>query len=443
MKQSTFDAAVIGAGAAGMAAAAALWKRGRSCALVDRESDMGGILLQCIHNGFGLHRYGEELTGPEFAARLEADVRSAGIPFFPETTVLSIDPPDRPEEPFRLVLSSSRGIEEFLSKAVILAMGSRERNRGNVRIPGDRPAGVFTAGLAQRLINIEGYIPGSRSVIVGSGDIGLIMARRLTLSGVKVEAVVELMPYPSGLARNIAQCLDDFDIPLYLSHGTIRIIGRERVEAVEIAPIEDGALRMDRSRLIPCDTVLLSVGLVPENELSARTGVAINPVTNGPLVDSCLMTKIPGIFAAGNVLHIHDLVDRVAEEAERAGESCADWLDRIDGLDQVDKLVRPQSAALAEIPLIAGRNVRYTVPSSLAAGILTDSTKPAAILLRSLVPLDRATVTIRQGESRIFSKRLAWVRPGEMIRVDLESAVELHAEGGPCTISLENGGGEA
>ncbi len=429
MKRTGFDAVVIGAGAAGMAAAATLSARGRSVALVDREGDMGGILLQCVHNGFGLHRYGEELTGPEFASRLEKDVRSAGIPFFPDTTVLSIAPPSPDERRFRLLVSSPRGIEEFLARSVVLAMGSRERNRGNVRIPGDRPAGVFTAGLVQRLINIEGYVPGSRAVIVGSGDIGLIMARRLTLSGVSVEAAVELMPYPSGLARNVTQCLEDFSIPLYLSQATTRIIGKNRVEAVEIAPIEDGAVRMERARIIPCDTVLLSVGLVPENELSARTGVSLNPVTNGPIVDSRLMTDVPGVFAAGNVLHVHDLADRVAEEAERAGTACADWLDSYEAAPG-----RPDTAN--ETPLIAGRNVRYTVPSSL-------SSEPVPVLLRSMVPLDRATLTIRQGGSLLFAKRLAWVRPGEMVRVDVDVQSGIRAHAGPCTVSLENGNGEA
>ncbi len=429
MNRRDFDAVVIGAGAAGMAAAASLAARGHSAALIDREPFTGGILPQCIHNGFGLHRYGEELTGPEFAARLERDVRAAGIPFFPDTTVLSISRQAGSDGPFSLTLSSSRGMEEFRSRAVILAMGSRERNRGNVRIPGDRPAGVFTAGLAQRLINVEGYTPGSRAVIVGSGDIGLIMARRLTLSGVKVEGVVELLPFPSGLARNVAQCLEDFSIPLYLSHATTRIIGRDRVRAVEIAPLEGGAPRLDRARAIECDTVLLSVGLVPENELSARSGVSINPATHGPVVDSTLMTSVPGVFAAGNVLHVHDLVDRVAEEAERAGAACAAWLDR--------KAAAAGAYGRAEVPLASGRNVRYTVPSSLAPGA------PATVLLRSLVPLDRATFTIRQDGAVVFSKRLAWVRPAEMVSVALGADTAVDPAGGTCVASLEGGEGES
>jgi len=425
VKTQQFDAVVIGAGAAGMAAARTVASRGHSAVLVDREGDLGGILLQCIHNGFGLHRYGEELTGPEFSSRLERELRQAGVPFMGETTVLSIEP-NPGEGIFSLLLSSGRGIERLRCRSVILAMGSRERNRGNVRIPGDRPAGVFTAGLAQRLMNIEGYLPGKRAVIVGSGDIGLIMARRLTLSGIEVQAVIELMSYPSGLARNITQCLEDFGIPLYLSHATTRIVGRNRVEGIEIAPIEEGSVRYDRCRSIPCDTVLLSVGLVPENELSSRAGVPLNPVTNGPLVDSRLMTGVPGIFACGNVLHIHDLVDRVAEEAERAGSSCADWLDAADS-------GRTGGEASADIPLSAGKNVRYTVPSSLSPS------REGTVLFRSMVSLDRAAVTLTQGDRVLYTKRVPWVRPAEMQRLDIPAGILESAGSGTCFLALEDG----
>jgi NADPH-dependent 2,4-dienoyl-CoA reductase/sulfur reductase-like enzyme len=363
-----------------------------------------------LWTGFGLHHFGEELTGPEFAARLENDVRLAGIPFFPSTTVLSIEPLARGEpnssgensSNFRLLLSSaSGGVTIAYARAVILAMGSRERNRGNIRIAGDRPAGVFTAGLAQRLINIDGYLPGKRAVIIGSGDIGLIMARRLTLSGAKVEAVVEIQPFPSGLTRNIVQCLDDFGIPLYLSHATLRIVGRDRVSAVEIAPLVNGAPNPELAFTIPCDTVLLSVGLVPENELSARAGVALNPVTNGAIVDSHLMTNVPGLFSAGNVLHIHDLVDRVAAEADRAGNFCADWLQSDD---------RPR---VGETPLRAGKNVRYTVPSTLSPE------GQQTVSLRSMIVMDRAVLSLARSGKTVFEKKLSWVRPGEMISVDI------------------------
>jgi thioredoxin reductase len=411
MKELRFDAAVIGAGAAGMASAVSLARRGFSSLLVDREEAMGGILLQCIHNGFGLHRFGEELTGPEFALRLEKDVRATGIPFFHGTTVLSID---RNDSGFTLVLSSAHdGVTLVHCRAVILAMGSRERNRGNIRIAGDRPAGVFTAGLAQRLINVDGYLPGKRAVIIGSGDIGLIMARRLTLSGAKVEAVVEIQSFPSGLTRNIVQCLNDFDIPLYLSHATLRIIGKDRVTGVEVAPLENGAPRLEKAFTIDCDTVLLSVGLVPENELSARAGVKLNPVTNGPVVDSRLMTNIPGVFACGNVLHIHDLVDRVADEAGRAGEHCADWLE---SSGSTTSAVAAAPAVAAEVPLKSGTNVRYTVPSSLSPSA------DARVYLRSMVVMDRALLKVARAGSVLFSKKLLWVRPGEMISVDIPAA---------------------
>lgn len=439
MKELRFDAVVVGAGAAGMAAALSVSKRGFSCALVDREDYMGGILLQCIHNGFGLQHFGEELTGPEFALRLEKDVLAAEIPFFAGTTVLSID---RDEGGFSLVLSSAaHGVFRASCASVILAMGSRERNRGNIRIAGDRPAGVFTAGLAQRLINIDGYLPGKRAVIIGSGDIGLIMARRLTLSGAKVEAVVEIQPFPSGLTRNIVQCLNDYSIPLYLSHATLRIIGRDRVEGVEIAPLENGAPRLEKAFAIDCDTVLLSVGLVPENELSARAGIVLNPVTNGAVVDSTLMTSVPGIFACGNVLHIHDLVDRVAGEASRAGDSCADWL---------EGTVKKR----AEVPLKSGSNIRYTVPSTI------DPDSKTTVCLRSMVMLDRAVLRITRGGAfaggafaggaltggagfagtEVFRKNLNWVRPGEMISVEIPAGV-LNAAGqsGPATSSPVTG----
>ncbi|TAH54651.1 MAG: FAD-binding protein [Treponema sp.] len=423
MKELRFDAVVIGAGAAGMAASLSVSKRGFSCALVDREDYMGGILLQCIHNGFGLQHFGEELTGPEFALRLEKDVRAAEIPFFSGTTVLSID---SEESGFSLILSSAaNGVFRASCASVILAMGSRERNRGNIRIAGDRPAGVFTAGLAQRLINIDGYLPGKRAVIIGSGDIGLIMARRLTLSGAKVEAVVEIQPFPSGLTRNIVQCLNDFSIPLYLSHSTLRIIGRDRVEGVEIAPLENGAPRLEKAFTIDCDTVLLSVGLVPENELSAHAGISLNPVTNGAFVDSTLMTSVPGVFACGNVLHIHDLVDRVAGEASRAGESCADWLE---GAGSGKKR--------AEVPLKAGANIRYTVPSTI------DPESKTTVCLRSMVMLDRGILKIMRGGAEIYKKSLNWVRPGEMISVEIPAGTlgVASTAGEPFEISLNAAG---
>src|SRR5512136_1360843 len=325
MRIVSVDAAVIGAGSAGMAAALALHRAGRSVALVEREPFLGGILQQCIHPGFGLHRFGEDLTGPEYAERFAAPLRESGMPVFLDATVMEIS---RIDGGHRLGACSPRhGAFAVEARAVVLAMGCRERNRGNVAIAGTRPAGVFTAGLAQRLVNIEGYLPGRRVVVIGSGDIGLIMARRLTLVGCEVLGVVEIQPYPSGLVRNIVQCLNDFGIPLHLGHVVTRIEGRDRVEGVEIAPLAEG--RPDRSRAfrLRCDTVLLSVGLVPENELSRAAGVAINAATGGPFVGADLQTGVAGVFACGNVLHVHDLVDFVTEEAERCGAAAAAYLD--------------------------------------------------------------------------------------------------------------------
>ena len=464
MKECRYDAVVIGAGAAGMASALSLSRRGYSCVLVDREEYLGGILLQCVHNGFGLQHFGEELTGPEFAFRFEREVISAGIPFLSGTTVLSVKRKKSADGgetsaddsfrgsfthgSFNLLLSSgANGVIRVTSSAVILAMGSRERNRGNIRIAGDRPSGVFTAGLVQHLLNIDGYVPGKRAVIIGSGDIGLIMARRLTLSGVKVEAVVEIQSFPSGLTRNIVQCLEDYSIPLYLSHATLRINGKSRVTGIEVAPLENGAPRPEKSFRIPCDTVLLSVGLVCENELSAKAGVALNPVTNGPIVDSALMTSIPGIFASGNVLHIHDLVDRVVEEADRAGSSCADWLDKLDAQkgtatagDEAAEgagVIAVTGAAIlsanAEVPLRAGSNVRYTVPSSI------DPSRTVRLSLRSMVVMDKGTFLVSLSGCRIFEKKLSWVKPGEMISIDIppmQDAIAGSAQNSCLEISL-------
>ncbi|MCL2267477.1 MAG: NAD(P)/FAD-dependent oxidoreductase, partial [Treponema sp.] len=320
MKEIQYDSVVIGGGAAGMAAALELESRGFSCAIIEREDHLGGILMQCIHNGFGLHEFKEELTGPEFAERFIERVIKSKIAVYLNTTVIKFAPDSA------LDCVSPSGVMRITCRAVLLAMGCRERNRGNIRIPGSRPAGVFTAGLAQRLVNIEGYIPGKEVVIIGSGDIGLIMARRMSWAGCKVKAVVEIMPYPAGLTRNIVQCLDDFNIPLYLSSQTTGIFGNDRVEGIEVTPVENGIPAKEKSFNIKCDTVLLSVGLVPENELSRAAGIELNSVTNGPLVDSSLMTNIEGVFACGNVLHVHDLADWVCEESRRAGAFAAKWL---------------------------------------------------------------------------------------------------------------------
>ena len=400
MKPLNFDAVVVGAGAAGMAAATELAARGRSVAVVEREEEPGGILLQCIHNGFGLIEFDEELTGPEFAQRIGDRFAASGAALFLGTTVIDL----RVEGEARAVYCSSakRGVMRLEARAVVLAMGCRERNRGAVRIPGSRPAGIFTAGLAQRLVNVDGYLPGKDVVIIGSGDIGLIMARRMSWSGCKVRAVVEILPYPSGITRNIVQCLQDFGIPLYLSHMTTNIYGHDRVEGVEIAPIHDGAVDYEKALRIPCDTVLLSVGLVPENELSRNAGIPLHAMTGGPVVDSALMTSVPGVFACGNVLHVHDLVDYVVEEARRAGAHAADWLDgRVPG---------------AELRLKSGPNVRYATPSRL------DPSRENRVYLRSLVVKNDARLEVKIDGRPVKSLKKPHVQPSEMISLTLGPA---------------------
>ncbi|MCL2833333.1 MAG: NAD(P)/FAD-dependent oxidoreductase [Treponema sp.] len=415
MKELQYDAAVIGAGAAGMAAALELDKQGFSTVLLDREDHLGGILMQCIHNGFGLHKFNEELTGPEFAGRFIDQLATSSVTVNLNTTVTSLrsgrnpahgnnaygPDPGTGQVYNELFCVSPDGVLHIYARAVVLAMGCRERNRGNVRIPGSRPAGVYTAGLAQRLVNIDGYIPGKEIVIIGSGDIGLIMARRMTWIGCKVKAVVEIMPYPSGLTRNIVQCLRDFDIPLYLSSQTTSIFGNDRVEGVEITPMENGLLVHDKKFRIDCDTVLLSVGLVPENELSREAGIELNSTTGGPQVDSTLMTNVDGFFACGNVLHVHDLVDWVSEEAEAAGARASDWL----------RGRRPD----IQIRLKAGANVRYINPGKL---------NPAAVnklFLRSMIVKNEAVLELKLDNQVFKTIRKTHVQPSEMINVTLTS----------------------
>ncbi len=400
MKELSFDAAVIGGGAAGMAAALEISGRGLSCAVIEREDGLGGILMQCIHNGFGLIEFNEELSGPEFAQRFEDRLRSSNIRAFCGSTVIEIE--NQGDAKVISCVSSAQGVIRIRARAIVLAMGCRERNRGNIRIPGSRPAGVFTAGLAQRLVNIEGYVPGKDVVIIGSGDIGLIMARRMSLVGCKVHAVVEILPYPSGLTRNIVQCLKDFGIPLYLSHLTTNIYGNDRVEGVEVTPIESGALMFEKSFRIPCDTVLLSVGLVPENELSRNFGVEINPMTNGPWVDSTLMTSVPGVFACGNVLHVHDLVDFVVEEARRAGSFAADWLSG--------------KKPAKEIRVKAGPNVRYVTPSRL------DPTRDNKLYMRAMIVKNDAILEVKLDNKVVRSQKKNHVQPSEMISFSLGPA---------------------
>lgn len=397
MKHEICDAVVIGGGSAGMAAAVELAKRGKEVVLFEREEVLGGILLQCIHNGFGLHHFKEELTGPEYAERYEVLVRDLPIRIFLNSTVMQIEEGGSGKQVY--AYSQLHGMVLADGKAVVLAMGCRERNRGNIGTPGSRPSGVFTAGLAQRLVNVEGYIPGERAVIVGSGDIGLIMARRMTWIGAKVEAVVEIQPYPAGLTRNIVQCLNDFSIPLHLSHIVSEIHGKDRVEAVTITPLEEGIPKDEKSFRLECDTVLLSVGLVPDNEVSKKAGVVLNPETGGALVDSRLMTEVDGIFACGNVLHVHDLVDYVTEESVRCGRNVADYID--------GQLPARQYRAKA------GSNVKYLIPNRY------DPRSENRFYLRSMIVKNQAELEIRLDGRVIKKKRLRHVQPSEMVGFSL------------------------
>ncbi len=407
MKDLSFDALVIGGGAAGMAAALELAEAGFSCALLEREGSLGGVLMQCLHNGFGLIEFKEELTGPEFAQRLEEKILASGVTLFLSTTVLEME---TVSSPHRLTCASpEHGMMRLNARALILAMGCREKNRGNLRIPGSRPAGVYTAGLAQRLVNIDGFLPGREAVIIGSGDIGLIMARRLSWSDCVVKAVIEIQAFPSGLPRNVAQCLEDFNIPLRLSHATTRILGKDRVSGVEIAPLENGFPNMDKAQIISCDTILLSVGLVPENEISRQAGILLNPMTGGAQVDARLMTSAAGVFACGNALHVHDLVDYATEEARRAGAWAAAWL-------RGDR-------APPSIRLVSGPNVRYLCPTRAELG------RKNKIYLRPLIVKSEVKLEVKLNGSVVESINKRHVRPSEMLWLELDPARYGHFEG--------------
>lgn len=427
VQTQTFDVVVIGGGPAGMAAALAAHKAGARVAIVEREQHLGGILRQCIHPGFGLSHFKQELTGPEYAQRFIDQVRATDITLFLGSMVLGIDSIEGEGAAasasgvdetagdaaiHTVTLMSRAGMLQLTGHAVVLAMGCRERTRSEIKIPGSRPAGVFTAGLAQRYINIENLKPGSRAVILGSGDIGLIMARRCTLEGITVEGVYELMPYANGLRRNVKNCLDDFGIPLHLSTTVTRVIGHDRVEAVEVSRVDESLAPIPGTeRVVPCDTLLLSVGLIPENELSVGAGVELDLRTRGAIVDQSLQTGVPGIFACGNVLHVHDLADNVTTESERAGASAATYalgaVGTATGVADADCELKVSPAGIAG----------YALPGRITAVALTK------LNFRVRRPVDAARVRILAGDEELFAGKVRAFKPSVMESFPLPARV--------------------